>query len=189
MTRRGEVVENPITGERVIFLETSEGTNGELSRFEYVLPPRFSIPEHVHPRQEERHEVLSGTLKGRVGGRERDFGKGERVIGPPNVPHAWRNPSKDEELRIVSELRPALHLEALIEVGFALARDLKTDRKNVPKHLPRMIMLANEAKHEFYLTAVPRPARGAFSALLGALAYVIRRLGYEIHPPQYGGEG
>lgn len=189
MSRRGAVVENPITGERITFLETSEDTNGERSRFEYVLPPGFSIPEHVHPRQEERHEVLSGILRGRVGGRERDFGEGERVIGPPGVPHAWRNPSAGEELRIVSELRPALHLEALIEIGFAFARDLKTNRKNVPKHLPRLIMLVNEAKHEFYWTAVPRPVRAAFSALLGALAYVVGRLGYEIHPPRYGGEG
>lgn len=179
MSRRGEVVENLITGERIIFLETSEDTNGELSRFEYVLPPGFSIPEHVHPRQEERHEILSGTLRGCVGRRERDFGEGECVIGPPGVPHAWRNPSAGEELRIVSELRPALHLEALLESGFALARDLRTDRKNVPKRLPHIIMLANEAKHEFYLTAVPKPARAAFSVLLGALAYVVGRLGYE----------
>ena len=144
--------------------------------------PVFSSPEHVYPRQEERHEVLSGTLRGRVGGRERDFGKGERAIAPPNVPHAWRNPSVGEELRIVPELRPALHLEALIEVGFALARELKTDRKKAPKHLPRMIMLVNEAKHEFYLTAVPRPARVAFAALLGVLAYAVGRLGYGARP-------
>jgi hypothetical protein len=30
------------------------------------------------------------------------------------VAHARRNPSENGELRIVSELRPALHLEALI---------------------------------------------------------------------------
>ena len=77
----------------------------------------------------------------------------------------------------MSELRAALHLEALIEVGFALGRGLKTDRKNAPKHLPGIMMPVNEAKHEFYLTAVPKPARVAFSALLGTLAYVIGRLG------------
>jgi len=184
MARWGDVVENPMTGERVTFLETAGETNGELLRFEYVLPPRFSIPEHVHPRQEERHEILSGTLRGRVAGRERDYGEGERAIGPPGVPHAWRDPSEDRELRIVSELRPALHLEALIEVGFELAGNLKADRKKALKLLPRMIMLADEAKHEFYLTAVPRPARGAFSALLGALGYVVGRLGYDTHPPR-----
>ena len=41
-----------------------------------------------------------------------------------------------------------------------------------------MIVLANEAKHEFYVTGMPRPVRGAFSALLGTLAYVVGRLGY-----------
>jgi quercetin dioxygenase-like cupin family protein len=147
MASRGDVVENPITGERVTFLDTAGETNGELLRFEYVLPPGFSIPEHAHPRQEERHEILSGTLRGRVAGRERIYGEGERAIGPPGVPHAWRNPSEDRELRIVSELRPALHLEALIEAGFALAGDLKTNRKKVLKRLPRVIVLADEAKH------------------------------------------
>ncbi len=167
MASQGDVIENPLTGERITFLQTTGDTGGELLRFEYLLPPRFSIPEHVHPRQEERHEILSGILRGRVGGREQNFREGERAVGPPGVPHAWRNPSEEEELRIVSELRPALHLEALIEVGFGLAKALKTDRKAVPKRLLRLIMLANEAKHEFYLTGVPRPVRGAFSALLG----------------------
>jgi hypothetical protein len=102
-----------------------------------------------------------------VGGREQDFREGERAVGPPGVPHAWRNPSEDDELHIVSELRPALHSEALIEVSFGLARNLKTNRKNIPKRLLRQIVLADEAKHEFYLTGVPRPVRGVFSALLG----------------------
>ncbi len=78
-------------------------------------------------------------------------------------------------------------MEALLEIGLGLARDLKTDRKNIPKHLLRMILLANEAKHEFYLTGVPRPVKGAFSVMLGALAYVIERLEYEVRPPQHGG--
>jgi hypothetical protein len=47
-----------MTGKRVTVLESPGETNGELLRFEYVLLPRFSIPEHVRPRQEERHEVL-----------------------------------------------------------------------------------------------------------------------------------
>ena len=117
----------------------------------------------------------------------RTYREGERAIGSPGVPQAWCNPSENEQLRIVSELRQALHMEALLEIGLGLARDLKTDRKNIPKHLLRMILLANEAKHEFYLTGVPRPVRGAFSVLLGALAYVIERLEYEVRPPQHGG--
>ena|SRR5829696_5335847 len=69
MAKAGDVIENPITRERITFLKTTRETNGELLRFEYVVPPRFFIPEHFHPRQVEHHEVLSGTLRGRVGGR------------------------------------------------------------------------------------------------------------------------
>ena len=85
MAKAGDVIENPMTGERITFLKTTQETNGQLLRFEYVLPPGFTIPEHVHPHQEERHEVLSGMLRGRVGGQERDYTDGERVVGPAGV--------------------------------------------------------------------------------------------------------
>ena len=93
MAKAGDVIENPITGERITFLKTTQETDGEMLRFEYVVPPRFSIPEHVHPHQEERHEVLSGTLWGRVGGQERDYAQGERVVGPAGVPTPGRTPA------------------------------------------------------------------------------------------------
>ena len=56
-------------------------------RFEYALLPRFSVPEHVHPRQEERREILSRLLTHRMGGREQYFREGERAVGPPGVTH------------------------------------------------------------------------------------------------------
>ena len=62
MAKAGDVIENPVTGERITFLKTTRETNGELLRFEYVVPPGFTIPEHVHPRQEERHEVSLARL-------------------------------------------------------------------------------------------------------------------------------
>jgi mannose-6-phosphate isomerase-like protein (cupin superfamily) len=142
----GGVLENPFTGERITFLQTTGDTGGEPLRFEYVLAPCFSFPEYVHPHQEERHEILSGILGAGVGGQKWAFREGERAVGPPGVPHAWRNPGEDEELRIVSELRPALLMEVLLEVNFEVAWDLKADEKGVPKHLLRMMVVANEAK-------------------------------------------
>ena len=107
------------------FLETSERTGGELLHVEVLLPPGFSMPEHVHPRQQERHEVLSVTLRGCVGRRERDYRQGEQAVGPPGLPHAWRNPSDREDLRMVSEHRPALHMELMLDGGSALTRELQ----------------------------------------------------------------
>ncbi len=141
MAKAGDVIENPITGERIIFLKTTRETNGELLRYEYVLPPGFTIPEHIHPQQEERHEVLSGTLRGRVGGQERDYGEGERMIGPAGVPHAWQNPSPHQEARIVSEIRPPLAFEALFETYCGLAWDGKMTKQGIIPRNPLLLQL------------------------------------------------
>lgn len=176
MAHPGDVVEAPLFRARATFLETAEQTNGELLRVEVVLPAGFSVSEHVHPTQEERHKVVRGTLRARVGGQQRDYMEGETAIGPPGVPHAWGNPSDSELLCIVSEHRPALHMEALLEGGFTIARDLQADKKGALKHLLRMAMLLDEARADFYMTQLPMQA---LLRLFAALAPIGRLLGYE----------
>lgn len=187
MATAGELIENPITGERITFLKTTRETNGELLRFEYVFPPGFNIPEHVHPQQEERNEVLSGTLRGSVGGQERDYGEDERVVGPAGVPHAWQNPSSDEELRFVSEIRPPLAFETLFETLYGLARDGKTTRQGIPRNPLQLAVLVDETRGMFYFTQVPIAVQGAFLELFGVLASVGRLLGYKARYPEYSG--
>lgn len=173
MARRGDMIENPLTGERVTFLETTRDTGGELLRFEYVLPT-----------QEERHEVISGTLRGRLGGRERTYGEGERVIGPAGVPHAWRNASDREELRIVSELRPALHMEALLETSFDVMRAWKANKMGAPRYLLQLAILTDEVRDDLSFTGVPRPVWRAFMAASGLFARLGRMLGYGTRYPR-----
>jgi quercetin dioxygenase-like cupin family protein len=187
MAKAGDIIENPITGERITFLKTTRETNGELLRFEYVLPPGFTIPEHFHPHQEERHEILSGTLKGRVGGQERDYEEGQRVVGPAGVPHAWQNPSSEEELRFVSELRPPLVFETILETYCGLARDGKTTRQGIPKNPLQLAVLVDETRGMFYSSRVPVAVQEAFLALFGVLALVGRLLGYKARYPEYSG--
>ena len=187
MAKAGDIIENPITRERITFLKTTQETNGELLRFEYVVPPRFFIPEHFHPCQEERHEVLLGTLRGRVGGRERDYTEGERVVGPAGVPHAWKNPSSDEELRLVSEIRPPLIFETILETTFGLARDGKSTKHGIPKNPLQIAVLADESRGMFYSSRVPVAVQEGFLTLLALLASVGRLLGYKARYPEYSG--
>ena len=114
--------------------------------------------------------------RGRIGGQERDYGEGQAAVGPPGVPHAWRNPSDEKELLLVSELKPAVHMENLLELGSLIAGDLKRDKVGVPKHLLRLAVLASEAKDDFYFTQIHIQAS---LALFGALGSVGRLLGYE----------
>ena len=176
MANPGDVVEAPLFGARATFLETTEQTGGALLRVEVVLPPGFSVAEHVHPVLEERHRVVRGTLRARVGGQEAEYGVGELAVGPAGVPHAWTNPSDHEELCLVSEHRPALRMEELLEGGFTIARDLEADRWGAPKHLLRLAVLLDDVREDFRMTRVP--ARVILRAF-AAIAPIGRLLGYE----------
>ena len=71
MIRAGDVIENPVTGERIVFLETSAETNGEAVVFEcFVKPSGFVAKPHVHPSQTELFEILEGSLVFKLHGRE-----------------------------------------------------------------------------------------------------------------------
>ncbi len=140
MARRGEVLESPTNGQRAIFRETAKDTGGALLRLDFfVAPGGFLGSEHLHPRQEERVEVLSGTLRCRVGGRERNVGAGEAVTVPPGIPHTLWNESQ-EQAHAVVEYRPALRMETLFETLFGLGRDGKTDEGGSPRLLQGAVM-------------------------------------------------
>ena len=49
MMKAGDVIENPLLGERIIFHRTGQETNDELLQFEsYVAPHAGGPPEHIH---------------------------------------------------------------------------------------------------------------------------------------------
>jgi mannose-6-phosphate isomerase-like protein (cupin superfamily) len=190
MASRGETIENPLTGERMTFLETARDTNGELLRMDYVAPPRYKGPtEHVHLLQEERFEVVSGVLGVRVGGRELHLEEGQSAVGPPGVPHKWWNPG-EEEVRFVAELRPALNTEEFFETAWGLARDGKATGLGIPKNPLQLAVLAGAHQGEAYFTAFPWPPIPVQKALFGVLsllAPLARLVGYKERYPEYSG--
>ena len=119
MARAGDVIENPMTGERITFLKTASDTGGEMLAFEYLAPAHTAGPPlHVHPYQEERFvEILSGKLRARMGKDERSFGKGESLTVSSGTPHTWRNDGEDA-VRMLVQIRPALRMEEAFETTF-----------------------------------------------------------------------
>jgi hypothetical protein len=70
MAYSGQVIDNPVSGERFVFHRTAGDTGGELLAFELTLDPDGHVPGgHVHPVQEERFEVVRGTMRFRRGRR------------------------------------------------------------------------------------------------------------------------
>src|SRR5512139_531938 len=81
MIHAGDTIENPVTGERLVFKETSAETDGEYVRFEcFVQPSGFVAAAHVHPFQEERFEVLEGSVTFRIDGQEITAEPGDRIL-------------------------------------------------------------------------------------------------------------
>ena len=109
-------------GQRITCSATTGSTGGELFRFEFWMRGGARAPPlHVHPRQEERIRVLSGSVRSISGGIERVLGTGETVVSPPGEPHTV-GPAGDTAVEMLVEFRPALGFEAFVERTFALDR-------------------------------------------------------------------
>ena len=168
-------------GHRLRVLQSARETGGVLE-VDYSAPPRAGVREHVHHDQEERLEVVSGTLYLRVGGRELTLGPGQSAIGPSKVPHEWRNPSSDEEVRFLVGIRPGLPVEGMLETLLGLMRDRKTIG-SLPRNPLQLAVLAREVARWAYPTGIPMPARKALFTPVMLLAFVGRLLGYRAFYP------
>ena len=84
MIHAGDTIENPVTGERLVFKKTSAETNGEYVLFEcFVKPSGFVAAAHVHPfsRSGSRSSRGRSCSDRRPGGRGR-VGTRSRRRGP-----------------------------------------------------------------------------------------------------------
>ena len=141
MIRAGDTIENPVTGERLVFKRTSADTDGESVLFEcFVQPSGFVAAAHVHPFQHERFQVIEGTVTFKLDGGELEVGPGECICVTPGMRHQFWN-AGETEARFACEVRPALRFEQLIETMYSLARAGKTNRKGMPNPL-RLAVIA-----------------------------------------------
>jgi quercetin dioxygenase-like cupin family protein len=168
MAKAGDELLNPVTGLRTVFRKTAEETSGELLQVDWIGEPKWTTgPDHVHPRQEERFEVLCGKLGLRVGGVERVHRAGDVIVAPAGAPHAAWN-AGDDEVHVLVDFRPALRTETAFEALAGLARDGKTNRAGAPKNPLRLALV---------------PPLLVQKVIFGALARVARLLGHRAEYP------
>lgn len=181
MAKAGDELVNPVTGLRTVFRKTGRDTGGELLRVDWIGSPGWTTgPDHVHPLQEERFEVLSGRLGLRVKGVERVLAEGEAVVAPPGSAHAAWNAGDDEVVHALVDFRPALRTEIAFETLAGLARDGKTNGAGAPRNPLLLALVLREYEREIYFV---RPPLGVQRVIFGALATVARLLGYHAEYP------
>ncbi|MGH2989828.1 MAG: cupin domain-containing protein [Solirubrobacterales bacterium] len=175
MARTGQVIENPVSGERITFRKTAADTDGELLAIDLELSPDGHVPGmHVHPVQEERFEVTEGTMRFKMGRKKVTAKAGDVVVVPPGVRHKFEN-AGDGEAHARVEIRPALRMEELFETTVELAEEGRTTSKGLPKPLD-LALFVGEFRRE---------VQGAFPpawvqhATLAPLAWIARRRGYD----------
>ena len=148
MITPGQMLSNPVTGERFTFTHTAASTGGELLAFELGLRPGGAVPlPHVHPIQTERFEVVAGQMRFRVGLRTRLAGPGDVVEIAPGVVHGFAN-AGDEEARVLVEVRPALAMEEMFAEVVALARAGRMTRRGLPRNPLELADLARRYDQE-----------------------------------------
>jgi quercetin dioxygenase-like cupin family protein len=174
MIRPGDSLENPVTGEVLVFHRTARETNGDSVLVETIVRlDGFVAAAHVHPHQTERFEVLEGTVGLRIGDQELLAGPGDVAVVAPRTPHRFWN-AGEGEARFLCEVRPALQFESLIETMFTLAASGKTNRKGMPNPL----RLAVIAKAHFDTVRLPFPPDWLQGAGLALAAPLGRAVGY-----------
>jgi mannose-6-phosphate isomerase-like protein (cupin superfamily) len=180
MAKRGDVIEHPVTGERITFLKTAEETNGEYTLLDlHVKSHGFVAAPHVHPRLQETFEIRKGTFAFVIDGEKREVRSGEGATVPPGAPHAWWN-SGEEEGMAVLEFRPALKAEAFFETFFGLAKDGKVSPKTGLPNLMWLAVILHSYRDFIYLAKPPLPVQ---RLIFLPLAAVGRLLGYKVPYP------
>ena len=179
MAYTGQIIHNPVSGERITFLHTSRDTNGEKLEIELELTPDGSVPgAHVHPEQEERFVVHSGRIKFRLGARKIVAGPGDVVVVPAGKLHAFKNVG-GEEAKVRVQVTPALDMERLFEATVALAEEGATNRKGMPKPL-HLALFVRRFRRE---VRAPFPPAPIVAAMLAPLAWIATWRG---HAARYG---
>jgi mannose-6-phosphate isomerase-like protein (cupin superfamily) len=165
------VLENPISGERITFRKTAADTDGELLAFDLELDPDGHVPSaHVHPIQEERFEVVNGTMIFRRGLGTLTASAGDVVVVPPGTVHRFENAGK-EQAHVRVEVRPALRMQELLETTAALAEEGRTFATGMPLPLDLALFMREfdvEVRAPFVPAAVVR-------AVMAPLAWLARR--------------
>jgi uncharacterized protein YndB with AHSA1/START domain/mannose-6-phosphate isomerase-like protein (cupin superfamily) len=120
-------------GLRIKFLRTAADTGGELLEMEVEGCPRgFLLQRHVHGGQVERLEVVSGTLKVVIKGREHVLRKGQSIEVPAGAPHT-QVPVGDGQGVVRIQVRPAGRTQAFLERLAELCREGKITRMGFPR--------------------------------------------------------
>jgi len=124
---------NPIQKDSVVFLKTSDETEGACTLVEVELADGGGVGLHYHKTYSEKFDCLEGDVEIGLGKQVLKLNAGQSATAEPNVNHFFRNRS-GAACKFRVELRPASRgFEQSLQIGYGLAGDGLCDKKGFPK--------------------------------------------------------
>lgn len=153
---------------RLRFTQTTAQTGGAFVEVEATYAPRSPPPPlHLHPRQEERFDVLQGGLVFEVDGARSEVRAGSSIVVPQGSAHrAWN--LVDDETKVVWRTQPALSTERFFRTVYGLAMDGKAKRGRPP--LLYSAVIARRFADVFRVVSPPRIVQTCVFGLLAPIA-------------------
>lgn len=194
--RAGDVIWNPLTGEKAMIVEPAEESGGARVVVDFAVEAGGFVPggEHLHDHCAEYFEVRAGHITFLRGGEERTVGAGEELAVAPGTWHRWWNAGEDE-VRISVRVEPALRFEDAILVFWGLCADGYTNAEGRPSPLLGALVATHyrpELRYRQPPDAVQRllfPSLAALARLRGLQLTIDRYLDLETHPSAEAGLG
>ena len=192
----GDVVWNPLTGEKALLIESAEGTGGARIVVDFAVEEGGFVPggEHAHDNCSEHFEVLDGRITFLVNGEERTLGPGEQLTIPPGTWHRWWNEGEGE-VRSRVRIEPALRFQEMIAVIWGLCADGHTNAKGMPSPLLGALF-ATRYRDEMRLRQPPQlvqrilfPPLAGLARRRGLESTLERYLDVDTHPSAEAGAG
>jgi quercetin dioxygenase-like cupin family protein len=192
MAKSGQILENAVTGVRVVFVETPQDSGGLQVVHEFTYPPGTGREyPHVHRLSSDWFEILEGQASYQLGGKTGQVKAGDTLDFPPGIPHLhpWNNSSEVLKLRQTVRF-PTPHMvelekiDGIVETFFGLAKDGKVNKDGVPSFLQVMVSFGDVLPE----LAMPRVPIVIQRVMMGALTGVGRLGGIRPRYPQYSGD-
>lgn len=191
LQRRGDQIENPLSGQRVTLILPPAETQGRSFVLEGEMAPGVDaegIPPHLHPATTETFEILRGRGRYQLGRQQADLQAGDTVVMPAGIGHLHPWNVGDEPLiyrqtAVSDPPDPAGAQAALTGLStlFALAREGRTNRAGMANPL-QMAVIARSMMPGTFLAAAPI---GLQRLLLPPLAALGRLCGYRVTYPRH----
>ena len=194
--RAGDVIWNPLTGEKALLVETAEETEGARLVADFAVEGGGFVPggQHVHDHCAEHIELQAGRVAFLIDGAMRAVIAGEQLTIAPGTWHRWWNAS-DGEVQARVRIEPAMRFQEAILVIWGLCADGHTDDEGRPSPLLGAL-LATRYRAELRFRQPPDAVQRLVFPRLAALARrrglertFDRYLDLETHPSAQAGLG